>query len=71
MYTNKMDYRKKSFLTVGILLFFMLVVAVFVNNLEGTITGVVVQSTCECGVDNDCDDGNSCQKIFVYMQMIV
>jgi len=55
-----MDYKTKSAITVGILVVFMVSVGVFINNLEGAITGAVVAPVCDCTVDADCDDGNDC-----------
>ena len=57
-----MDYKVKSALTIGVLLSFMLVTAVFINNLEGSITGAVVEPACECSLDSDCDDGDACTE---------
>ena len=57
-----MDYKTKSVLTVGVLVLFMVVVAVFINNLEGAITGAVVKPVCECDENTDCDDGDVCTE---------
>jgi hypothetical protein len=57
-----MDYKVKSALTIGVLLSLMLVTAVFINNLEGSITGAVVEPACECAADAECDDGDSCTE---------
>ncbi len=55
-----MDYKIKSILTVGILIVFMVGTGIFINNLEGTITGAVVSPACDCVEDADCDDNNKC-----------
>jgi len=57
-----MDYKTKSLLTVAVLLAFMIVTGIFINNLEGRITGSVVIPVCECSEDADCDDGNECTE---------
>jgi hypothetical protein len=57
-----MDYKKKSIVTVAILVLFMVGTGVFINNLEGTITGSVVNPLCECSEDADCDDSNTCTE---------
>ena len=53
-----MHYKTKSLLTIGVLVGMMLVVAVAINNLEGTVTGAVVKPICDCTEDSDCDDSN-------------
>lgn len=60
--TSKMDYKIKSVLTISVLLLFMITTAVFINNLEGTITGSVVQGSCACTSASDCNDDNVCTK---------
>ncbi|MBD3355293.1 hypothetical protein GF361_04895 [Candidatus Woesearchaeota archaeon] len=55
-----MNYKTKSIITVVILVSFMVGTGVFINNLEGTITGSIVVPVCECGEDADCDDGDKC-----------
>ena len=57
-----MHYKTKSLLTIGVLVGFMIVVAVVINNMEGAITGAVVKPVCECDEDIDCDDENSCTE---------
>ncbi len=57
-----MDYKVKSAITIGVLVVFMLSIAVFINNLEGAITGAVVAPVCECSEDADCDDGDACTR---------
>ena len=53
-----MDYKVKSVITVAVLVAFMIGVGIFINNLEGAITGAVVGPACECDEDADCVDGN-------------
>ena len=55
-----MDYKIKSALTIAVLVGLMVTVGVFINNLEGAITGAVVAPVCDCVEDADCDDGNEC-----------
>ena len=57
-----MDYKTKSILTLLVIVIFMVVIAVFVNNLEGTITGTTVKPVCKCTEDNDCNDNNPCTE---------
>jgi hypothetical protein len=57
-----MNYKTKSVLTVLVLAAFMVGTGIFINNLEGTITGAVIVPVCECSSDADCDDGNSCTE---------
>ena len=57
-----MDYKVKSILTISVLVGFMLTVAVFINNLDESITGAVVAPVCECSVDSDCDDSDQCTE---------
>lgn len=57
-----MNYKTKSAVTIAVIGLFMVTVAVFINNLEGAITGAVVKPACECSEDADCDDGNSCTE---------
>ncbi len=57
-----MDYKIKSIITVVVLVAFMVGTGVFINNLEGTITGAVVAPACECSSDSDCDDRNKCTE---------
>ena len=53
-----MDYKTQSIITIGVIVLFMVVVAVAINNIEGALTGAVVTSACECDEDSDCDDNN-------------
>ncbi len=53
-----MDFKTKSMVTISVLVLFMAITAVFINNLEGTITGSIIVPACECGEDADCDDNN-------------
>ena len=55
-----MNYKTKSLVTIAVLVVFMGMVGVFINNLEGSITGAVVVPACACSADADCNDGNSC-----------
>ena len=57
-----MHYKTKSALTLAVLAAFMIGVSVFINNLEGAITGAAVGPACACGADVDCDDGNVCTE---------
>jgi hypothetical protein len=57
-----MDYKTKSILTVAVILTFMLAVAIFINNLEGSITGAVVKPACKCHSNSDCNDNNQCTE---------
>ncbi|MEE9525760.1 MAG: hypothetical protein V3V78_04105 [Candidatus Woesearchaeota archaeon] len=57
-----MNYKTKSTITILALVAFMVGTGIFINNLEGTITGSVVVPTCECSEDADCDDSNSCTE---------
>ncbi|MBR9691384.1 hypothetical protein GOV06_01235 [Candidatus Woesearchaeota archaeon] len=57
-----MDYKTKSVLTVTVLALFMIVTAVFINNLDGSITGATVKTMCNCDKDKDCDDGDACTE---------
>ena len=63
-----MNYKTKSALTIAILLLFMVSVAVFINNLEGSITGATTASkSCKCKVNSDCNDHNPCtEDICIY-----
>ena len=57
-----MDYKIKSGLTIFLLVAFMVGTGIFINNLEGSITGAVVAPQCKCSVDLDCEDDNSCTE---------
>ena len=58
-----MDYKTKSVVTITVLILFMVVVGVFLNNLSGTITGATtVKAECECSSDSDCNDGDPCTE---------
>lgn len=57
-----MHYKTKSLLTIGILLGFMIAIAVFINNMEGRITGAVIKPACKCSSDSDCNDNNQCTE---------
>lgn len=57
-----MHYKTKSLLTIGALLGIMIVVAVAINNIEGTITGATIQPVCDCIEDSDCNDNNPCTE---------
>ena len=57
-----MDYKTKSVLTVTVVVLLMIIVAVFINNLQGTITSASVLSACECSEDSDCDDNHPCTE---------
>jgi hypothetical protein len=57
-----MHYKTHSLITIGILVGLMIVVAVAINNIEGSITGAVVKPACDCNEDSDCDDSNECTE---------
>jgi hypothetical protein len=57
-----MDHRTKSLITVSVLVFIMLAIAFFINNMQGQITGAVVQEECACASDADCTDNNQCTQ---------
>jgi hypothetical protein len=57
-----MDHKIKSILTIAILIGFMAVVAVVINNLEGEITGAVIKPQCKCADNADCNDDNPCTE---------
>ena len=63
-----MHYKTKSLITLGMIILFMVVVGVFINNLEGTITGAVTGTIAgECSEDVDCFDDNPCtQDLCIY-----
>ena len=62
-----MHYKTQSMITIGILVGIMLITAVAINNIEGTITGAVVTDNCDCKENIDCDDSNTCtEDICVY-----
>ncbi len=57
-----MHHNTKSILTIAVLIVFMVVIAVFINNLEGEITGAVVKPQCKCMDDVDCNDNDPCTE---------
>ncbi|MBW2981843.1 hypothetical protein KY343_03080 [Candidatus Woesearchaeota archaeon] len=57
-----MHHKTKSILVIVILVGFMAIVAVLVNNLEGEITGAVIKPQCRCIDNSDCDDNNPCTE---------
>lgn len=57
-----MHYKTKSVLTIAVLVGFMVVVAVVINNIEGRITGAAIKPICECSANADCDDGDTCTE---------
>lgn len=62
-----MDYKTKSIITVSVLVLFMVITAIFINNLEGAVTGAVVTPACKCDENADCNDNNpSTEDICLY-----
>ena len=57
-----MDYKLKSVITISVLALFMIGTAIFINNLEGSITGAVVKPACKCASNLDCGDNNPCTE---------
>jgi hypothetical protein len=53
-----MHYKTKSALTIGTLVAIMIVIGVFINQMDLNITGAIVAPVCNCDEDADCDDGN-------------
>ena len=62
-----MNYKIRSIITISVLVLFMVGVGVFINNIEGAVTGAVVTTACECDENSDCDDGDvSTEDICLY-----
>lgn len=57
-----MNYKTQSMLTIAAILGFMVVTAVLISSMEGSMTGAVVKPVCKCVSDSDCDDRNSCTE---------
>ena len=53
-----MNDKLRADINIGVLIVFMLSVALAANYLGGQISGATTAS--ECGMVKDCDDGNSC-----------
>jgi len=57
-----MDYKTKSIITIAVIIVFMVIIGVFINDLDNKITGAVIKPVCECTDDLDCDDNNPCTE---------
>ncbi len=57
-----MDYKTKSIAKVIVLIGFMSIIAVFINDLDLNITGSVVRTQCKCADDIECNDNNLCTE---------
>ena len=63
-----MHYKTQSYLTIALLLGLMTIIAISVNNLEGGITGAVIQPICDCTENSECNDNNPCTEDFCLYQ---
>ena len=54
-----MNYKIQSLLTVGMVLTLMIVIGVYIGQMDTAITGAVVAPVCECVENSDCNDFNS------------
>ena len=57
-----MDFHIKSVITIVVLVGFMALVAIVINNLESEVTGAVIKPVCKCAEDSDCDDKDFCTE---------